>query len=148
MLFAGDLVFNGGTPFVLMGSVERRLEVLDGLCARSAPRRSCPGTAPSAGPGSIDDVADYLRFVHDLAERGRAAGLSPLEAARETDLGPVRRAGSTPSGSSATCTAPTPSSTAPRGARRSTSSAALDDMVAYNGGRPADLPGLNTTGVE
>ena len=29
----------------------------------------------------------YLRFVRDLAERGRQAGLSPLALARETALG-------------------------------------------------------------
>ena len=35
----------------------------------------------------IDQVADYLRFVQRLAEEGHQAGLSPLEAAREADLG-------------------------------------------------------------
>ena len=29
----------------------------------------------------------YLRFVLDLARCGKDAGLSPLEAARDTDLG-------------------------------------------------------------
>lgn len=45
------------------------------------------GHGPVSSPGLIDDVQGYLRFVQDLAVRGRAAGVSLLEAARETDLG-------------------------------------------------------------
>jgi len=36
----------------------------------------------------IDDVQGYLELVRDVAARAHAAGLAPLEAARETDLGP------------------------------------------------------------
>ena len=36
----------------------------------------------------IDRVADYLRFLQQVAADGKAAGLSPLDAARQTDLGP------------------------------------------------------------
>ena len=39
------------------------------------------------GRGPLDDTLDYLRFVLDVAVRCREAGLSPLEAARSTDLG-------------------------------------------------------------
>ena len=46
-----------------------------------------PGHGPVAGPEVIDDVLGYLRFVRDTAEQGRAAGLSPLEAARGVSLG-------------------------------------------------------------
>jgi cyclase len=45
------------------------------------PVRGCEGTAP------IQETLGYLRFVLDLAARGLAAGVSPLEAARDTDLG-------------------------------------------------------------
>ena len=46
-----------------------------------------PGHGPVGGPELIDDVLGYLRFVQDTARRGRDAGLSPLDAARQTDLG-------------------------------------------------------------
>jgi cyclase len=47
-----------------------------------------PGHGPVFGDrGPIDDTLDYLRFVLDVAVRCREAGLSPLQAARETDLG-------------------------------------------------------------
>ena len=36
------------------------------------------------------NVLAYLRFVQDTARQGRAAGLSPLEAARTADLGPFK----------------------------------------------------------
>jgi cyclase len=36
---------------------------------------------------SVDDMLAYLRFVQDLARRAKAAGLSPLDAARQADLG-------------------------------------------------------------
>ena len=46
-----------------------------------------PGHGEVCGPEAIDDVLGYLRFVLDLARRGKDAGLSPLEAARDNDLG-------------------------------------------------------------
>ena len=47
-----------------------------------------PGHGEVCGPEAIDDVLGYLRFVLDLARRGKDAGLSPLEAARDNGLGP------------------------------------------------------------
>jgi len=35
----------------------------------------------------LEPIADYLRFVQDTARTGKAAGLSPLGLARQTDLG-------------------------------------------------------------
>jgi cyclase len=86
VLFAGDLVFNGGTPFVLMGSVEGALEALDRVRAFGAVT-IVPGHGPVCGPEAVDAVEGYLRLVRDVALRAHAAGLSPLDAARETDLG-------------------------------------------------------------
>ena len=86
VLFAGDLVFNGGTPFVLMGSVTGAIAALDRLRA-FGPATIVPGHGEVCGPEVIEQVDRYLRFVLDLATRADAAGLSPLDAARETDLG-------------------------------------------------------------
>jgi cyclase len=101
------------------------------------------GTAP------IEATLGYLRFVLDLAARGRAAGVSPLQAARDTDLGRfagwpdaerlvgnLHRAYAELAGT-------------PRGGPIDVMGA-LADMVAYNGGkpltclalaRPVDAPG-------
>ena len=86
VLFTGDLVFNGATPFVLMGSVAWMPEALKVVASFEA-TTLVPGHGEVCGPEVIDQVADYLRFVQRLAEEGHGAGLSPLEAAREADLG-------------------------------------------------------------
>jgi cyclase len=86
VLFAGDLLFVGGTPFVPMGSVSGSLAALEWLRNFGA-QTLVPGHGPVSGPEVIDDVAAYLRFVQDTARAGKASGLSPLELARQTQLG-------------------------------------------------------------
>ncbi|HVN12904.1 MAG TPA: MBL fold metallo-hydrolase [Kineosporiaceae bacterium] len=87
-LFCGDLIFNGGTPFLLMGSVVGAIDVLENVVAPLGATTTVPGHGPVFHDRApLDATLDYLRFVIDLAERGRAAGASPLEAARDTDLG-------------------------------------------------------------
>jgi cyclase len=86
LLFAGDLVFHGGTPFVVMGSVQgiiAALEQLDGLGAEIV----VPGHGAVCGPEVIGRQLDYLRFVQERAGEGFAAGIEPLELGRRTDLG-------------------------------------------------------------
>lgn len=135
VLFAGDLLFQGGTPFLLMGSVTGAVRVLEEVVAPLGAQTVVPGHGEVAGPELVDTVLGYLRFVLDVADRGRAAGLSPLEAARETDLGPyaawhdherivgnLHRAYAELDGAA-------PGSPVDLGA-------ALDDMVAFNGGQP------------
>jgi cyclase len=135
VLFAGDLLFNGGTPFLLMGSVSGAIEVLEQVIRPLNAPVIVAGHGPVCGPSLIDDMLSYLRFVQDVARRGRQAGLTPLQAARETDLGGygdlldaerivgnLHRAYLELDG-------------AERGAPIDLV-AALTDMVAYNGGKP------------
>jgi cyclase len=86
-LFVGDLLFNGGTPFVLMGSVKGTIAVLDSLVRAIPADIIVPGHGQPCGPQLIDDVIAYLRFVQASARRGRDAGLTPLQTATELDLG-------------------------------------------------------------
>lgn len=94
VLFAGDLVFHGGTPFVLFGSVSGTLAALDLVQGYDADV-VVPGHGPTFGRGDVarvlDGQRDYLRFVQDGAAAGLAAGRSPLEQARATDLGEFAR---------------------------------------------------------
>jgi cyclase len=130
VLFSGDLVFNGGTPFLLQGSVRGVLDAIATLRALQ-PRVIVPGHGGVCGPEALDRVEAYARFVLDVAERGRAAGLSPLDAAREADLGEfaelldaerlvgnLHRAYAEADGGE-----PDPT-------------AAITDMITYNGGQP------------
>lgn len=87
VLYTGDLVFHGGTPFVVMGSISGSLASLDWLRSFE-PDVIVPGHGPACGVEALDGIEDYLRFVADLAERGRADGIAPLALAGATDLGP------------------------------------------------------------
>ena len=136
VLFCGDLIFNGGTPFLLMGSVEGAVEVLEQVVLPLGAQTIVPGHGPVfSGQDPIDSTLDYLRLVLDVAAAAVAAGLSPLAAARETDLGRfagwpdaerivgnLHRACAELTGT-------------PRGGPIDIV-AALTDMVAYNGGAP------------
>ncbi len=135
VLFSGDLLFNGGTPFVLMGSVQGAVDVLTDVVAPLGATTIVPGHGPVGGPEMIGEVLDYLRFVQATAEAGLAAGVGPLEAAMDTDLGPwadltdrerivgnLHRAYAELTGT-------------PMGGAIDVG-AALTDMVTYNGGRP------------
>ena len=136
VLFCGDLIFNGGTPFLLMGSVAGAIEVLEQVVRPLGARTTVPGHGPVfTGAGPVDATLGYLRFVLDVAARGRDAGLSPLQAALQADLGqfagwadPERIAGNLHR-------AYAELAGAPPGAAIDIL-AALTDMVAYNGGAP------------
>ncbi|GJF33160.1 MBL fold metallo-hydrolase [Kitasatospora sp. NE20-6] len=134
VLFAGDLVFSGAAPFVLMGSLAGSLAALARLRALD-PLVVVPGHGPVGGPGLLTFTEAYLRWVAELARRGLSDGLSPLRTAvradgglfaslldRERLVGNLHRAFHEATGG------------AP-GARIE-SAAAMREMVVFNGGRP------------
>ena len=86
LLFTGDLAFNGGTPFVAMGSISGSLVALERLREFEA-ATIVPGHGSVCGPEVLDQMEDYLRFVQDRAKDAFESGMTPLEAARQTDLG-------------------------------------------------------------
>ncbi|MFE0578810.1 MBL fold metallo-hydrolase [Streptomyces sp. NPDC058874] len=86
VVFTGDLVFAGGTPFLAMGSLAgslRALELLRSLDAETV----VPGHGPLTDPSAYDSTERYLRYVAEVSREGRARGLTPLEVARQADLG-------------------------------------------------------------
>jgi cyclase len=134
VLFTGDLVFNGGTPFVLMGSVAGALIVLDRLVEFDA-EVIVPGHGPPCRTDAIDAVGEYLRFVQDIAAETAPAGIPPLEAARQVDLGPYgsltdpERIVGNLHRAYAECAGARPGDPIDL-------PTAFVDMIAYNGGRP------------
>ena len=86
LLFSGDLVFNGGTPFVMMGSVAGSIAAVERLKTLGA-ETIVPGNGEVCGPEVLDDQLDYLRFVQSLARDAVASGTSALDAGRAADLG-------------------------------------------------------------
>lgn len=79
-------MFNGGTPFALQGSVVGWLRVIDELAKLDA-ETWVPGHGPVSNGEEIAVVKGYLQLVRDTAAAGLAAGITPLEASREMDLG-------------------------------------------------------------
>jgi cyclase len=90
VLFAGDVLMPGCTPFVLMGSVQGSLEAVERLRALR-PKVVVGGHGPVAGPEALDAARSYLLWVRELAQRGVAAGLTPYQAAAAADLGDFAR---------------------------------------------------------
>ncbi|WP_053708054.1 MBL fold metallo-hydrolase [Streptomyces sp. NRRL B-3648] len=86
VLFTGDIVMSGFTPFVPLGSVAGSLKVIERLRGLGA-TTVVTGHGPVGGPELLDVTEDYLRWVRQLAVDGIAAGRAPLAVAREADLG-------------------------------------------------------------
>jgi cyclase len=135
VVFAGDLLFNGGTPFALMGSVSGWIEVLETVLRPLGARTLVPGHGPVCGPEVIDDVLAYLRFVQRTAREAKAQGLSPLQAARAVDLGELEDLLDAERIVGNLHRAYLELDGGERGAPIDLVGA-LGDMVAYNGGRP------------
>jgi cyclase len=86
VLFTGDIILSGATPFTLMGSVMGTLTTLDSIRDLD-PQLLVTGHGPVCGPEALDVTERYLRRIQQLAEQGAGAGLSPLEVARTAGPG-------------------------------------------------------------
>lgn len=119
VLFTGDIVMSGVTPFFPMGSIAGSLRAIEQMRALGADT-VVSGHGPVGGPAILDTGEAYLRWVQDLARSGMAAGLAPSEVARDAEKGSSPNSWNR-NGWWRTCTAPTPRSTTPRSARSRTS---------------------------
>ena len=85
-LYAGDLLFIGGTPIGWAGPISnwiRACQVMLDLDAEII----VPGHGPVTDAAGVRGVMDYLEFVeHEAAERHRR-GMTPQEAMRDISLG-------------------------------------------------------------
>jgi cyclase len=94
VLFAGDLLFNGITPLVFMGSIDGARRSLDWIAGYS-PTSVVPGHGPVIRASELDTVlgrhSDYYDFLCGVGESAMSTGTSPLAAAREADLGAFAR---------------------------------------------------------
>ncbi len=134
VLFAGDLVFNGGTPFVLMGSVSGSLAAAQRVRSFDADI-VVPGHGPVCDLSVLDRMVRYYEFLQATAVDIRSAGVSALDAARDLDLGefaelsdPERIVGNLHRALYEL------DGNEPGGPMNIP--AAIGDMIAYNGGKP------------
>ena len=85
VLFAGDILFIGGTPIMWAGPIGnwiaacRLIEDLD-------PAVVVPGHGPLTDVAGVREVRAYLELVDQGTRARHAAGMGPTEAARDLDL--------------------------------------------------------------
>jgi glyoxylase-like metal-dependent hydrolase (beta-lactamase superfamily II) len=87
VLFAGDLGFIGSTPLVWEGSVLNWIATVERLLDLD-PHVIVPGHGPLTDADGLRSMDGYLRLVVTEGSKLKDAGLTPLAAAREIDLGP------------------------------------------------------------
>ncbi len=86
VLFVGDIVMSGVTPFCLMGSVSGTLRTIRYLRSFGA-RTVVTGHGPVGGPEVFDVTESYLLWLQEVAADGLRRGLTVGQAARAADLG-------------------------------------------------------------
>jgi glyoxylase-like metal-dependent hydrolase (beta-lactamase superfamily II) len=85
-LYAGDLLFIGGTPISWAGPISNWVRACQFMLDLDA-EFVVPGHGPVTDASGIRGVRDYLEFVqHEAAER-HARGMSPEDAMRDIALG-------------------------------------------------------------
>jgi cyclase len=87
VVFTGDILFHGGHPIVWAGPVGNWIAACDRLLSLEADI-FVPGHGPLATPGAVRDLKAYFEYLTVEARQRFDAGLTPLDAARDIDLGP------------------------------------------------------------
>jgi glyoxylase-like metal-dependent hydrolase (beta-lactamase superfamily II) len=87
VVFAGGLLFIGGTPVTWSGDLNRWIAACDTM-ASWAPAVVVPGHGPVTDVAGILEVRGYLTHVRDRLDASIKAGHSWREAAGRIDLGP------------------------------------------------------------
>jgi cyclase len=86
VLFAGDVLMSGVTPFCLMGSVSGSLDAIARLRALD-PETIVPGHGRVGGKELLDQNEGYLLWLQQLAKEGVQSGTSVLDLAAASPLG-------------------------------------------------------------
>ena len=87
IVFTGDILFHGGHPIVWAGPVAHWIAACDRVLALQ-PAVVIPGHGPLATPSALRDLKEYFELLTVEARRRFDAGMTPLDAARDIDLGP------------------------------------------------------------
>jgi glyoxylase-like metal-dependent hydrolase (beta-lactamase superfamily II) len=87
VVFTGDILFHGGHPIVWAGPVRNWIAACDRLLDLDA-STVVPGHGPLATPGAVRDLKEYFEYLLPEARVRFDAGMTPLDAARDIDLGP------------------------------------------------------------
>lgn len=86
LLYAGDVLFVGGTPIAWAGPIDRWVEALDAILDMDL-AAIVPGHGPVSGKREVADMREYLVHVRRQAGRRFDEGLSVDDAIASIDLG-------------------------------------------------------------
>jgi cyclase len=89
VVFTGDILFHGGHPVVWAGPVRNWIAACDRILDLGAPT-VVPGHGPLATCDAVGDLKGYFEFLMAEARVRFDAGMTPLDAARDIDLGPYK----------------------------------------------------------
>jgi cyclase len=87
VVFTGDILFHGGHPIVWSGPVANWIGACDRVLALQ-PSVVVPGHGPLATTAALVDLKGYFELLTREARVRYEGGMTPLEAARDIDLGP------------------------------------------------------------
>lgn len=85
ILFAGDILFAGGTPVVHSGPIPRYIEVLKRILDMDV-EVIVPGHGPVTDKRGAEAMIDYLQYIYAEARQRYDAGMGILQATRDIDL--------------------------------------------------------------
>jgi glyoxylase-like metal-dependent hydrolase (beta-lactamase superfamily II) len=87
VVFSGDILFHGGHPIVWAGPVANWIRACDRILGL-APEVIVPGHGPLAGASAVAELKEYFEYLIREARLRFDAAMTPLEAARDIELGP------------------------------------------------------------
>ena len=86
VVFTGDILFNGGHPIVWAGPVANWIAACDRIVGLGV-ETVVPGHGPVCDTAAVAAERDYFTFLEREVTPRAEAGLTPLETARDIDLG-------------------------------------------------------------
>jgi cyclase len=87
LLYAGDILFVGGTPIAWAGPIDRWIAALDRVLDMDVVT-ILPGHGPVSGKDEVSAMREYLVFVEREARKRFEEGLTVDDAIASIDLGP------------------------------------------------------------
>ncbi|MGH9230153.1 MAG: MBL fold metallo-hydrolase [Acidimicrobiales bacterium] len=90
VVFAGDIVFHGGHPIVWAGPVANWIAACERLLGLEGVTTVVPGHGPVTTLEAVAHLKGYFEHLTAEARSRHDAGMSPLAAAQDIDLGAYR----------------------------------------------------------
>jgi cyclase len=88
VVFTGDILFHGGHPVVWAGPVANWIAACDRILALDQVSTVVPGHGPVTNRSAVADLKGYFEYLTAQARMRFDAGMGPIDAAADIDLGP------------------------------------------------------------